>query len=206
MGVPYFNYYAILNCCRAFLMTSPDVFLDGNVTTKMTHSKIINLTGDLMKRLDRTPERQWTERLRLAREHRELYSYRFPASGSAFVDDVAFDAEGAARFARLIAELAMLNSECFDACLEKHAPVIMKTLPLQDHDWAVSYEILGVKKKDPYDRERFNKIVYGLGRVSTLELMKSDGMIEDFYGAWCCENPEGTFFDPDDFMGHILNL
>src|SRR5690348_5836220 len=25
MGVPYFNYYTLLNCGRAFLMTSPDL-------------------------------------------------------------------------------------------------------------------------------------------------------------------------------------
>jgi len=74
MAVPYFNYYTILNCCRAFLMTSPDVRWAGRATMEMTHSRILNVTGDLMRRLDPSPDRKWSERLKRARQYRELYS------------------------------------------------------------------------------------------------------------------------------------
>lgn len=35
LGVPYFNYYAVLNACRAYLLTSPHVQWDGHKTVEM---------------------------------------------------------------------------------------------------------------------------------------------------------------------------
>src|ERR1700728_4005625 len=51
LAVPYFNYYGLFNCCRGFLLTCPDVLWTGATTVEMTHSKIINVTCDLMRRV-----------------------------------------------------------------------------------------------------------------------------------------------------------
>jgi hypothetical protein len=206
MGVPYFNYYTLLNCCRAYLMTSPDVIWRGVDTMKLSHEKILNLTANLMKRLDRDPARRWGERLNLARAHRETYSYRFPATGPTLVGYDALDPHKAADLARLIAELAMLNSECFQGVLRKHVPEGIRVGALADHDWASAYDIAGETFVDRDDRYRFQKFLYGWSRVSTLDVMASDGLIEDFYGGWCAEDPQDGQFDPDDWTDHLLWL
>ena len=206
MGAPYFNYYALLNCCRAFLMTAPDIEWRGRPTLEMTHSKILNVTGDLMRRLDGAPQRQWSEKLRLAREHRELYSYQFPGTGLRFVGHGACDPDDTADFARLIVELAMLNSECFEACLFKHAEEKVSTPTLADHALGQVYEIAGIHIRDAYDSERLGKLVARWGRVSTLEVMASDGMIEDFYGSYASPDGDAGDFYADDYMSHLLVL
>jgi hypothetical protein len=206
MGVPYFNYYTLLNCSRAFLMTSPDVEWRGVDTMKLPHEKILNLTADLMKRLDRSPARRWGERLILARAHRETYSYRFPATGLGLVGHEALDPHAVADFARLIAELAMLNSECFQGVLRKHVPEDIRVGSVEDHDWASAYDIAGETFVDEDDRYRFRKFLYHWNRVSTLEVMASDGLIEDFYGGWCAAEPQEGQFDPDDWIDHLLWL
>lgn len=207
LGVPYFNYYALLHCCRSFLLTSPDVEWGGAKTVKMTHGKIINLTSDLMKRLDSELARRCKEQLESARDHRELYSYRFPGGGPTIVDDAAFDPDRAADTGRLIAELAMLNSECFQASLTKHGPQIKQIPEIPDHEWADIYEISGARIIDHEDRYRFRKYLRGWTRVSTLEVMASDGLIEDFYGSWCADEDDNeSLFNPDDYTRHILTF
>ena len=52
LGVPYFNYYAVLNACRAFLLTSPQLIWEGGKTVEMTHQNILNRTADYMRALD----------------------------------------------------------------------------------------------------------------------------------------------------------
>src|ERR1700733_5088029 len=91
LAVPYFNYYTMLNCCRGFLLTCPDVAWTGADTVEMTHSKIINLTCDLVRRVGNDTARQIKEELETARDHRELYSYRFPGSGPAVAGNAAFN-------------------------------------------------------------------------------------------------------------------
>lgn len=206
MGVPYFNYYTLLNCCRAFLLTSPDVEWKGEKTMKMPHETILNLTGDLLRHLDPGRAGEWGERLKHARAVRETYSYRFPATGVDLVGDEAVDPEAIARLARLIAELAMLNSECFDAVLHKRVPNDIAVGPVDDHCWASAYDIAGAPAIDPDDASRFGKFRRGWGRVSTLEVMTSDGMMNDFYGGWTASDPVAGAFDPDDWNFHLLNL
>lgn len=206
LGVPYFNYYCLLNCCRSFLLTSPDIEWAGTATLEMSHTKIINRTADLMKRLDRNPDRRWQERLEAARDYRELYSYRFPARGARLVDNAAFDTEGVARFARLIAELAMLHSECFDASLAKNGPEIKNVPVIADQDWVEAYDVAGTRLVDHDDRYRFRKFSGGWGRVSTLQVMTSDGLLDDLYGNWCADDPDEGGFDPDAYASRTLAL
>jgi hypothetical protein len=173
---------------------------------KLSHEKILNLTADLMKRLDTKLASRCGEQLFLARAHRETYSYRFPATGPKLIGVEALDPHQAARMARLIAELAMLNSECLQGELRKHVPEEMQVGHVPDHFWATTYEIGTETVIDADDQQRFAKFLYGWRRVSTLEVMASDGLIEDFYGGWCAADPETGQFDPDDWVDHLLWL
>lgn len=205
MAVPYFNYYALLSASRAFLLTAPDVAWERNKTMEMTHQKIINVTADLMTRLNRDLATKAKDELERARDHRELFSYRFPGGGLSIVAGNN-EPEQVADLVRLIAELAMLNSECFEASLAKLGPATSEIPILKDHDWAQAYEIVGTRVVDGSDREKFQKFVRKWGQVSTLDVMAYDGLVEDFYGAWVSGEDDESLFNPDDWMHHILCL
>ena len=204
VGIPYFNYYSLLNCCRAFLMTAPDIVWRGQATVVEKHSVILNTTSNLMRRLDKQAEGRWGDKLRLAREHRELYSYRFPTSGFGLVQQQILDPHDAASLARLIAELAVLNTECLEASLAKHSSGQFGAPHFDDQDWAFCYKVAGIVEVDSDDKYRFSKYLSAKWKVSTLEVMATDGLVEDFFGAWYNKADIDGNFNPDDYMGHLL--
>lgn len=206
LAVPYFNYYAVLNACRAFLMTSPLVIWAGGKTVEMTHQNIINRTADSMRALDPDRRVSWLLQLEGLREHRELFSYRFPLSGPSLAGPEAFDCDAAIALGRLIAELASLNSECFDASLRKHASMDLPVLELPEHEWASAYELAGTSMPDFDDLYRFDRYVRGWNTVSTLEVMTSDGLVDDIYGNWTDPDGGPGMFDPDHTHQVILAL
>lgn len=206
LAVPYFNYYALLNACRALVLTSPRTTWDGANTIEMTHEKTLNLTADYMRELDPKRRAQWREHMARLRNERELYSYRFPLSGPDFIGRDRLDPAAAIALTRLVAELAHLNTECFEAVLAKHVGDEMPVVELQDHDWAAAYKIVGgASEIDHADRYRFLRLRTGWRTVSPLELMISEGLMDDLYGSWCGEDAEGDF-NPDDYQGLILRL
>ncbi len=208
MGVPYFNYYALLSACRAYLLTSPHVTWGGAKTIEMNHENILNRTADYLRDLDPSRRVEWRSQMARLREHRELFSYRFPMSGPRFVGYSALDPAASTNLARLIAELAALNSECFEAVLSKHVGKDMPVIDLPGHDWATAYELAGAPAVDPADRERFGKLRSGWCTVSPLHVMTSDGMMDDLYGSWTDTSSEDDFngFDPDNYSSLILPL
>ncbi|MER8460987.1 hypothetical protein [Mesorhizobium sp. M0522] len=207
IGVPYFNYYAVLNACRAYLLTSPHVKWDEHKTVEMTHENILNRTAEYMRALDPARRLVWRERLAALRDHRELFSYRFPLSGPDLIGREVLDPGPVTELACLIAELASINSECFQASLEKHASDELDVPPIPDHTWSSVYELAGSAAADPLDRERFGKFVRGWKTVSTLEVMAYDGLMEDIYGSWTDADPiREDAFDPDDYSRLLLVL
>lgn len=206
MGVPYFNYYALLNICRAYLMTSPQVIWDGVKTVKMSHGNILNQTANFMSALDPMRRTVWHKQFATLREHRELFSYRFPLSGPDLVEGEALDPERVASLARLIGELASLNTECFEAVLRTHTRQDFTMLPISDHTWASAYALAGQTVIDPLDRYRFGKFLTSWRTVSTLEVMTSDGLIDDLYGQWTAQEDRLDRFDPDQCSNLILAL
>jgi hypothetical protein len=187
-------------------MTAPDVEWQGAETVKLSHRKILHRAGEILRRLSPEKAQQWREDLTAARAYREVFSYRFPAAGPGLLRENAIDPRPVAELGRLLVELAMLNSECFDGVLRDHAPTDISIQSVTDHDWASAYEIAGEKVIDPDDQYRFGKFLCGWKRVSTLEVMASDGLIEDFYGGWCAADPGEGDFDPDEWVDHLLWL
>nr|WP_166179443.1 hypothetical protein [Altererythrobacter segetis] len=206
LGVPYFNYYAVLNACRAFLLTSPQVIWEGEKTVEMTHQNILNRTADYMRTLDPNRMTTWRSKLEELRERRELFSYRFPLSGTELAGERSMDVEEPVLLGRLIAELACLNSECLDAALRKHSSMELAVRSIGDHELATAYELAGVSTPDPSDRYRLGKFVDGWKTVAPLEVMTSDGLMDDVYGTWCDPEDRPGMFDPDETNGLILAL
>jgi hypothetical protein len=161
-----------------------------------------------MRALDPSRREVWRAEMAQLRDRRELFSYRFPLSGPNFIGLDEFDPSKATHLTRLIAELAALNTECFEAVLKKYIGGDMPVVALQDHDWAMAYDIAGETEIDRDDQYRFSKLRRGWGTVSPLEIMISDGLMDVVYGSWC--NPyredESEGFDPDSCSDLILRL
>lgn len=206
LGVPYFNYYAVLNACRAYLMTSPHVIWDGAKTVEMTHQNILNRTADYLRALDPGRAPAWGRDLELLRDRRELFSYRFPLSGVGLAGEEAFEPEPAISLARLIAELASVNSECLDASLSKHSSGEIPVRKMSDHEWASAYELAGAQARDRDDEYRFSKLVRKWKTVSPLQVMCSDGLMDDVYAAWSDSHERPGAFDPDEYSRLVLAL
>ena len=173
----------------------------------MTHENVLNRTAEYMRALDPARRLAWRGRLAALRDHRELFSYRFPLSGPDIIGREALDPGPVSELACLIAELASINSECLQASLEKHASDELDVPPISDHTWSSVYELAGSAAADPLDRERFGKFVRGWKTVSTLEVMAYDGLMEDLYGSWTEADPiRDDAFDPDDYSRLLLVL
>lgn len=204
MSVPYLNYYTLLNVCRSFLWTAADGLPVGDEADTLKHDRILNTTANLMRRLDPKAEQRWGEPLRRAREHRNLFSYRFPSSGLGFLGAAAQTPQEVGDLARLIAELSMLHSECLDGALDRHAAASFIPLHLKAYDWASIFAIGEAATKDHVDREWMFKTTGG--RATTLQAIAADGLIEDLYGAWTPEDDTRGDYNPDDYMYHLLRV
>lgn len=204
MSVPYLNYYSLLNVCRAFLWTAADGLPTGAENQTLSHDRILNTTANLMRRLDTKAEARWGNQLRRAHHHRNLFSYRFPSSGLGFLGAAAQTPQEIGNLARLIAELAMLNTECLDSALERHSKAEFIPVNLPAQDWASIYDLDDKNTKDHLDREWLNKTFSR--RVSTLSAIAADGLIEDLYGAWAPEDDTRGDYNPDDYMYYLLRV
>jgi hypothetical protein len=112
--LPYLSYYTMLNCSRSFLLTLPCVSWRGDKTIEMTHNNILTVTSDTMKRLGQRHAEVLELKLWTAKEQRELFSYRFPASGLAISGDNLIYPSEAAAIGRLLTELAQINLSCLE--------------------------------------------------------------------------------------------
>lgn len=206
LGLPYFNYYAVLNACRAFLLTSPKIAWNEGKSVRMSHQSIINRTVDLMRNFDH--QGSLKDQLNKLRDYRELFSYRFPLSGPELVGRESLSPQNVIHLARLIAEVASLNSECLQGFLRFSASPDLAVSPPDDDMLVSGYLIAGVRAEDYEDRYRFSKFVSGWHTVSTLELMASDGLMEELYGSWTDPNREDgcSKFNPDDYDKLVLWL
>lgn len=141
----------------------------------------------------------------MLREQRELFSYRFPLSGPNFVGREAMHLDQVIGLCRLVAELASMNTECFQAALDKHFTDDLPIPAISDHTWSSAYQLAGQSVNDPDDRHRFNKFVRDWQTVSTLEVMATDGLMDDLYGAWIADDKSGLF-DPDSCSRLLLAI
>lgn len=180
---PYLIYYSILNCCRAYLFTVPDFVWKGAASVEMTHQNIINSTANYIRRIDGNAEKNWGDRIRLARDDRELFSYRFPATGLKFWKDRDHVGVGEAiKICSVLSEMAQINSECLEASLSKNAKGSYRFLPDNaDVELAISYSDAQLDDEDYY------RIGYFIRKSPTphnLLLTAREGLVEDAFGAW----------------------
>lgn len=192
---PYLIYYALLNCSRAVLFTSPDSEWKSGELFKMTHQKTINVVGDLISKYDKIKGKKIKGQIDWAREYREIFSYRFPASG---LPEDSLSICETIHICQLLCELAQFQSKALENSITKnaHEPFIL------DHDILTICEQYGEKNFQFWDGEdgyRLNYIIRKQKRPYSLHLTMTEGLVEDFFGAWY---PKGDtnldcLFDPN---------
>ena len=209
-AVPYLLYYAAFSSARAFLYASPfaQKTLDDLVTAK--HSKVLNEASDLIKNhLSRKIGEKTELLLNYLRNQRELFSYKFPASG--IRDVVRFDET--VDMCGLLAELTELSSYKIQ---EVYGKRIINNSPRETEkecEWMnlnqdmleklYSYEtisILGerISQLDDEDRYRVGYINRKVKQPSSIMFTMTEGMTEDFFGSWYnFENSDDDSFNPD---------
>lgn len=114
---PYLIYYALLNCCRAIIFTSPNVEWNSGEVMTMTHTKIINLTVDSVNRFNKKEAKRVRNILEKARDYRELFSYKFPANG---ISDFNVDSKLAIEECKFLSEIAQYQSELLEKSYDKN--------------------------------------------------------------------------------------
>ncbi|MCP1229208.1 hypothetical protein [Acetobacter fabarum] len=201
---PYLSYYLMLNCCRAFIFTLPCVPWKGLTTIEATHSKILNIASDKLKRLSANEERRCGSILRIAQEQRNLFSYRFPATGLSLFGASLVDLDVAIDIARLFTELAQLNLACLEGEIRKKTSDAF-SIPEADDMWhTLRYKTAA---QDFIDDDDYYRVGYFHRKYTgpvALVGMATEGLVEDFFGAWSGDNQMG--FDPDIRNDLLLDL
>lgn len=201
---PYLIYYAMLSCCRAFLFTLPCLPWRGMGSIEEKHGKIIRMAADKLKRLDAKEAERCLRILNAAREQRNVTSYRFPTSGLALFGDDLVALDEAIDVARLFAELAQLNLACLEGSVRKLSG---KTFELLDLDgvWnAMRYQTSTADLIDDDDYLRVGYFLRHYKRPVALIALATEGLVEEFFGAWHEDLPDA--FDPDEKNDLLLDL
>jgi len=209
---PYLSYYLMLNCCRAFIFTLPCVPWKGMTTIEATHNKILNIASDKLKRLSANEEQRCGLILRIAQEQRELFSYRFPATGLSLFGKSLVDLDVAINIARLFTELAQLNLACLEGEIRKETSEAFSMAEVDDIWLVARYNTMKkyfgqIKAHDLVDNDDYYRVRYFKERYRrpvALIGIATEGLVDDFFGAWCSENDVG--FDPDIRNDLLLDL
>lgn len=204
--LPYLNYYTMLNCARAFIFTLPCVEWKGEKSIVMTHQNIINTTGDKLRRLDDSVASKTKLRLLDGQQQRELFSYRFPASGLSVFEGNLIITEDAIETARLLAELAQFNLSCIEAAIRKHTNASFR-VGGQDNLWdLMRYDTKTQGLIDDADYLRVGYFLRKYRHPTELISLATHGLLEDFFGAWVSEGENPNGYDPDDDWNLLLDF
>ena len=183
-----------------FLLTRPNEPME---ISGAGHSRIINSTVSAIGALSGTLKSDLQGLLERSQSLRELFSYRFPATGLAITKEKP-SSEETFLSAHRLAELAELNSECLASALAKHCTGEFKV------DWHQLADLCGYETpKHELDRDDYHRLGY-LSRTklpSELMYIARPGLIEDFFLAWSADKTFGLpehAFDPEQGYGPSL--
>ncbi len=201
---PYLTYYSMLSCCRAFIFTLPCLPWRGAKSVEASHSSIIKTAADKLKRLDPAEATKCLQTLESAREQRNVTSYRFPASGLSLFGEDLISLEEMVRVARLFTELAQLNLACLEGATKKHLKQTCELIDIDEIWRTMRYE---TSTADLIDDDDYLRVGYFLrhyqGPVALIALA-TEGLVQDFFGAWYDEIEHG--FNPDEGTDLLLDL
>lgn len=220
VSVPYLLYYAALSSVRGFLYASP--YTETSSLEKLvniTHNKALCIAPDIIKNhFSRDIGSEMELFLNYLRNQRELFSYKFPASG--IRDQIKFDETVAV--CGLLAELTELSLYKIQEVYEKNFFNNLVGETQKIYQW-MSFDEDVIRKLFIYDTVKItgeelcwidNEDYYRIGYIerkvkypTSLIFTMKEGMTEDFFGSWCNfeENNDGNF-NPDENWNRIFPI
>ena len=196
---PYLLYYSLLTSCRALLFTIPEVKWNNGEIIKATHNKIINVTSDQLGLLNSAQGRVVKDKLKNFQDYRELFSYRFPASGMHLITDKeTIDLDEAIELSTIIVEMAQFNSEQLQYCLHKYYEEQKFEVDPNFLMQVVNYNFGEAQLIDGEDRYRLGYFLRKQHFPLNLYWTMREGLVEDFFGSWCAEEEDTSdLYNPD---------
>ena len=191
---PYLMYYHLLSCARAVVFTNPYQEWSDELIA-MNHSKTINIIGDIVSRYDKAEGENIKYLINKSRIYREIYSYKFPANG---LKGIELNFDKIVDICALLSEIAQLQSAILESAISKHCK---EKYEIDDEELSklYSYGEEGFRFIDPEDGYRLGYIKRNVSRPYSIINTMTEGMVEDFFGAWCSqeEAPEDVY-NPDE--------
>lgn len=204
---PYLHYMMMLNCCRAFIFSLPCSEWDGVKSIEMTHGKIINLSTNGLARISKCVKDLHADRLSRARSQREAFSYRFPGQGLKVFNSSLLSFEEALDTAQLLCDLSQANFACLESSVRKHSNPPFKIT----YNSAI-WDLVGPEGElsefiDSDDSHRVSYFIRKHDRPCELSGLATEGLIEDFFGAWQIdeEDADGAY-NPDQEWDLLIDV
>ena len=209
---PYLTYYCLHNCSRAFLLTLPTELWKEGRLIRSPHSRVIKVLADAVKHFSEPMGNSVESLLYKAKDYRELFSYRFPASG---IDGIPTDERVTIQeceyYSRLICEIAQMHSEILQVSLESNVKDNQYKLDISFFRNFIRQEYLN-KVFDSDDNYRLGYICRKVGQPYNLYWLVTEGLVEDFFGAWYPNDEEKSdsiddlgLFNPDKKWHRLLS-
>lgn len=189
----YLEYYMVLNCMRAILLTLPSQKWADGMLMQTTHSKTIQAVTMVVTQLDNGMGQELLAGIANLKALREYISYRGPSNGGSEKGPL-FDSLVWCRF---LLEIAQLQSELLESSVLKKSKSGY-ALKSEYITKICSCKIDGVEFLDDEDMYRMGYLKRKHPLPTNILHMMSEGHVEDFFGSWCAEKPEDGMFDPDD--------
>ena len=195
--VPYLIYYGLFQACRAFILTVPFIEWPDALSLRIGHDKARKVAVNELSQLEVVVAQSFKSMMIAARTRRELFSYGFPANGPESIIGVQkVTLSEATTMARLLCEVAQLNSETLEATLDKLNP----PLPY-DRDYVrqvgVYKTIDGFEIFDDEDLCRLGQLFRKEPHPRNIWGQTREGFVEDFAAGWGAGTNSGDDFDPD---------
>jgi hypothetical protein len=180
-------YYALFNTSRALVLVLPEQgWENGRLLDESSHEKIRNLVSDQLRYYSKTAAADYRDIAERALVARELFSYKFPAKGlKGPIANSSVGYDEIREVCRYVAEVAELNSECLEAAFQKLGRPFgdFSDMSLRRF-WEYEHRLLRGPLEDDEDYYRLGRALTNLGRPVSLWMTATEGLVEDFFGAW----------------------
>ena len=216
IAIPYLSYYGMFNAMRANLLTSPR-YQWGKSTLSIGHDKARQCYSSELKLL--LAEHEVAEQAQLAvdaKHGRELMSYRFPASGAPGKGGFYVQRDKAEQFARLAAELALFNSFCLGAAVERrfgqssewpgYKGDVESFNAAWKHKLKASADEPDAVYPDAEDLYRVRQMARRVKSPVPFIWLTGEGAVEDFFGSFISTVDSEDAFNPDEHWDRLLSL
>lgn len=204
---PYLLYYALFSCSRALVLTIPEqLWSEGAILHDLTHLKALNVVADTLRYVSREAAERYRDLCQRALATRELFSYKFPASGlTGQMTAIAPHIADVTDMCEFIAEAAQMNSECLQTSFRNLPEVgLPNDSPALRTFFEYEHKSLDILISDDEDYYRLWQFARHSNKPLSLHITARPGLVEDFFGAWTPKVKGVDQYDPDKMNWRVI--